>query len=76
LSTEDRRERAALLSSRDAADAVGVTQSTLREWAHRGLLTNYGTRRIALYDAAELVAAIEAKKPRRRSDTPPATRSA
>ncbi|WP_103501676.1 MULTISPECIES: helix-turn-helix domain-containing protein [Streptomyces] len=39
-----------------AALALGVRESTIRQWARRGKITRYGTRRQALYDLDELTA--------------------
>ncbi|MCZ7458936.1 MerR family transcriptional regulator [Streptomyces sp. WMMC940] len=37
-----------------AALALGVREGTIRQWARRGKITRYGTRRQALYDLDEL----------------------
>jgi hypothetical protein len=60
-----RQERSKLLTGVDAGLALGVDPATLRDWTRRGLLTNRGTRRAALYDVEELVAALDQAKPRR-----------
>ncbi|MFD5869621.1 hypothetical protein [Streptomyces sp. NPDC060322] len=39
-----------------AALALGVREGTIRQWARRGRITRYGTRRQALYDLNELAA--------------------
>lgn len=39
-----------------AALALGVRESTIRQWARRGKITRYGTRHQALYDLDELTA--------------------
>lgn len=42
-----------------AALAVGVQESTIRQWARRGKLTRYGSPGRAQFDLAELVALAE-----------------
>lgn len=37
-----------------AALAAGVSESTIRQWVHRGILTRYGTARHAEFDIDEL----------------------
>ncbi|MFB8030354.1 MerR family transcriptional regulator [Streptomyces sp. NPDC056465] len=39
-----------------AALALGVPEGTIRQWARRGRITRYGTKRQALYDLNELAA--------------------
>jgi hypothetical protein len=39
-----------------AALALGVREGTIRQWARRGKITRYGTKRQALYDLNELTA--------------------
>ncbi|MFC9130955.1 hypothetical protein ACFT4A_29485 [Streptomyces sp. NPDC057099] len=39
-----------------AALALGVREGTIRQWANRGKITRYGTKRQALYDLNELAA--------------------
>ncbi|MGW1719113.1 hypothetical protein [Streptomyces sp. NPDC002156] len=39
-----------------AALALGVQEGTIRQWARRGKVTRYGTKRQALYDLSELAA--------------------
>ncbi|MEG8276564.1 hypothetical protein [Streptomyces sp. AHA2] len=39
-----------------AALALGVREGTIRQWARRGRITRYGTKRQALYDLNELAA--------------------
>ncbi|MFE3038115.1 hypothetical protein ACFXKY_41445 [Streptomyces canus] len=41
-----------------AALALDVREGTIRQWARRGKLTRYGTRRQALYDLNELAALV------------------
>jgi len=41
-----------------AALALDVREGTIRQWARRGKLTRYGTRRQALYDLDELAALV------------------
>lgn len=41
-----------------AALALDVREGTIRQWARRGKITRYGTRRQALYDLNELTALV------------------
>ncbi|WP_328751141.1 hypothetical protein OHT57_37130 [Streptomyces sp. NBC_00285] len=41
-----------------AALALDVREGTIRQWARRGKITRYGTRRQALYDLNELAALV------------------
>lgn len=43
-----------LLDTEAVAYAAGVKPVTVRQWANRGKLTRYGTRRRRLYDLFEL----------------------
>jgi len=47
---QDRR----LVPTKSAAQALGVSEATIRQWVHRGKLTRHGTRGNAAYDLAEL----------------------
>ncbi len=42
-----------------AALAVGVSETTIRQWVYRGKLTRYGTPRHAEFDIEELTAHAE-----------------
>jgi hypothetical protein len=44
-----------------AALALDVREGTIRQWARRGKITRYGTRRQALYDLNELAALVAAE---------------
>jgi hypothetical protein len=44
-----------LISTRAAALALGVPEATIRQWAHRGKLTRYGTAGRPEYDLYELI---------------------
>jgi hypothetical protein len=58
---EDDSRRRRRISTRDAAIALGVGQGTIRQWAHRGKLTRYGSGSHAEYDLDELTALAEAR---------------
>ncbi|MEU8551611.1 hypothetical protein [Streptomyces roseoverticillatus] len=58
-------QRARRVPTNVAALALGVTEGTIRQWAHRGRITRYGTARRATYDLDELVAVAQGS---RRSD--------
>lgn len=62
---DHRSFRSQLLTAEDAADAVSVPRTTLREWTRRGLLPRHGTTRNPLYHWRDLIAAKDAAKPRR-----------
>ena len=51
LTTE---EAPRLVPTKSAAQALGVSEATIRQWAHRGKLTRHGTSGNAEYDLAEL----------------------
>ncbi|MEU0086111.1 transcriptional regulator [Streptomyces sp. NPDC006274] len=53
-----------------AALALGVQEGTIRQWARRGRITRYGTKRQALYDLTEL-AALAARTPDGRETDEP-----
>lgn len=46
--------RAARVPTALAALAMDVPEGTIRQWANRGRITRYGTKRQALYDLDEL----------------------
>ncbi|MPZ78881.1 MAG: MerR family transcriptional regulator [Actinophytocola sp.] len=43
-----------MVPTKSAAKALGVTEATIRQWAHRGKLTRHGTPGNASYDLVEL----------------------
>lgn len=43
-----------LLTTEQAVQATGVKAGTLRQWANRGYLTNYGDGYRAMWDLTEL----------------------
>ncbi|WP_144311964.1 MerR family transcriptional regulator [Actinopolyspora erythraea] len=47
-------KRSARVPTSLAALALGVSEATIRQWASRGKITRYGTKRQALYDLTEL----------------------
>ncbi|MGW3986075.1 hypothetical protein [Streptomyces sp. NPDC004830] len=59
--TGDRTTRGARVPTSLAALALGVREGTIRQWARRGRITRYGTRRQALYDLNELAALVAAE---------------
>lgn len=61
-------DRPNLVTAQDAADLLGISRATLRDWTRRGLLPRYGSARRALYHWRDLEAAVDQPKPRR--DTP------
>lgn len=56
--TDDRSTRGKRVPTSLAALALDVREGTIRQWARRGKLTRYGTRRQALYDLNELAALV------------------
>lgn len=58
-------DRPNLVTAHDAAQLLGVSPATLRDWTRRGLLPRYGTARRALYHWRDLEAAARQPKPRR-----------
>lgn len=50
-----------LLSTDLAARAAGVEPVTIRQWARRGHITNYGDSYRALWDMAELEARLRTR---------------
>jgi hypothetical protein len=54
------------VSTKDAAIALGVDQSTIRQWVRRGKLSRYGSGFRAEYDLDELTALAEARSQRNR----------
>jgi hypothetical protein len=54
------------LSTKDAAVALGVEQSTIRQWVRRGKLSRYGSDLHAEYDLDELTALAQARSRRNR----------
>lgn len=60
--------RRLLLTTREAAEALGVAPATIRDWQRRGLVTRGAGGR---WDLLELRAAQHAPKPRRQPGNPP-----
>ncbi len=45
--------------TRLAAQALGIPEATIRQWAKRGKVTRYGTPTRAMYDLAELMTIVD-----------------
>ncbi len=56
-------QRARRVPTNVAALALGVTEGTIRQWAHRGRITRYGTARRATYDLDELAELVRGSHP-------------